>query len=103
MANETELEKIDRAAEYFERYFEFEDAVTVSMENKEYLKTYIHDNDYVVKNFNIKNKIIKSPILSIMISSPILNCTRTCAIKIPPNPNSKIFFREIEELFFKKE
>ena len=26
MANETELEKIDRAAEYFERYFEFEDA-----------------------------------------------------------------------------
>ncbi len=60
MANETELEKIDRAAEYFERYFEFEDAVTVSKENKEYLKTYIHDNDYVVKNFNIKNKIIKS-------------------------------------------
>lgn len=54
MANETELEKIDRAAEYFERYFEFEDAVTVSKENKEYLKTYIHDNDYVVKNFNIK-------------------------------------------------
>ena len=41
MANETELEKIDRAAEYFERYFEFEDAVTVSKENKEYLKTYI--------------------------------------------------------------
>ena len=34
MANETELEKIDRAAEYFERYFEFEDAVTVSKENK---------------------------------------------------------------------
>ena len=33
MANETELEKIDRAAEYFERYFEFEDAVTVSKEN----------------------------------------------------------------------
>ncbi len=60
MANETELEKIDRAAEYFERYFEFEDAVTVSKENKEYLKTYIHDNDYVVKNFNIKNKIIKA-------------------------------------------
>ena len=67
MANETELEKIDRAAEYFERYFEFEDAVTVSMENKEYLKTYIHDNDYVVKNFNIKNKIIKSLGISIGI------------------------------------
>ena len=50
------LKKIDRAAEYFERYFEFEDAVTVSKENKEYLKTYIHDNDYVVKNFNIKIK-----------------------------------------------
>ena len=60
MANETELEKIDRAAEYFERYFEFEDAVTVSKENKEYLKTYIHDNDYVVKNFNIKNEIVKA-------------------------------------------
>lgn len=67
MANETELEKIDRAAEYFERYFEFEDAVTVSKENKEYLKTYIHDNDYVVKNFNIKNKIIKSLGISIGI------------------------------------
>jgi len=68
MANETELEKIDRAAEYFERYFEFEDAVTVSKENKEYLKTYIHDNDYVVKNFNIKNKIVKS--LGISIGFP---------------------------------
>lgn len=28
------LEKIDRAAEYFERYFEFEDAVTVSKEKQ---------------------------------------------------------------------
>ena len=27
MANETELEKIDRAAEYYERYFYFYDSV----------------------------------------------------------------------------
>ena len=46
MANETVLEKIDRAAEYFERYFEFEDAVTVSKENKEYLKTYLRRDTF---------------------------------------------------------
>lgn len=79
MANETELEKIDRAAEYFERYFEFEDAVTVSKENKEYLKTYIHDNDYVVKNFNIKNKIIKSLGISIGIDW-WLSCCCGCSL-----------------------
>lgn len=55
MANETELEKIDRAAEYFERYFEFEDAVTVSKENKEYLQTYTMTTIMLLK-LNIKNK-----------------------------------------------
>lgn len=59
MADKKELEKINQAAGYFERYFEFEDAVKVSYENREYLKTYIHDNAYVVKNFNVKSKILK--------------------------------------------
>ena len=80
MANETELEKIDRAAEYFERYFEFEDAVTVSKENKEYLKTYIHDNDYVVKNFNIKNKIVKSVGISMRLLDWRLSCCCGCSL-----------------------
>jgi len=44
------------------------------MENKEYLKTYIHDNDYVVKNFNIKNKIVKSLGISIGIGLAAFCC-----------------------------
>ncbi|WP_295207799.1 hypothetical protein [Ruminococcus sp.] len=67
MAIDKEIEKIDQAAEYFNRYFEFEDAVTVSKENKEYLKTYIHDNDYVVKNFDLKKKIARALGISALI------------------------------------
>lgn len=69
MADEKELERIDQAAGYFERYFEFEDAVTISKENKEYLKTYIHDNDYVVKTFDIKKKCARALGLSALIAA----------------------------------
>jgi hypothetical protein len=56
----TELERIDQAAEYFRRYYQKEAAITQNRENQEYLKTYIHDEDYVVKNFDIAPKIMKS-------------------------------------------
>ncbi|WP_124099866.1 hypothetical protein [Ruminococcus sp. Marseille-P6503] len=60
MAEMTELEKIDQAENYFARYYEFEDAIRINKENSEYLKTYIHDNAYVEKNFNLKAKRLKS-------------------------------------------
>ena len=44
----TELERIEQAEEYFNRYYQ--------MENEEYLKTYIHDEAYVVKNFDLAKK-----------------------------------------------
>ena len=49
---------------YCERYFEFDDAVTVNKENIEYLKTYIHDNSYVVDNFNMGHKVRRSLIIA---------------------------------------
>ena len=60
----TELEKMQQTVTYCERYFEFEDAVTVNQENIEYLKTYLHDNDYVVKNFDMGYKMRRSLLLS---------------------------------------
>lgn len=60
MPQQTELEKINLAAEYIGRYFEKEEAVKTCFENKDYLKTYIHDNSYVVKNFDLKSKIFKA-------------------------------------------
>lgn len=71
MAEQKEIDKLNQAAEYFERYFEFEDAVKVSKENKEYLKTYIHDNDYVVKNFNVKSKIFKHSVAVMAVALAI--------------------------------
>ncbi|MCR5817225.1 MAG: hypothetical protein K6F91_10100 [Ruminococcus sp.] len=60
----TELERMQQTVTYCERYFEFEDAVKVNKENIEYLKTYIHDNSYVVENFNMGYKIRRSLLIS---------------------------------------
>lgn len=56
----TELERMEQTVTYCKRYFEFEDAVVVNKENIEYIKTYIHNNDYVVKNFDLGSKIKRS-------------------------------------------
>lgn len=55
----TELERVDQAAEYFRRYHQMEAAITQNRENQDYLKTYIHDEAYVVKNFNLASKRAK--------------------------------------------
>jgi hypothetical protein len=55
----TELEKVEQAEEFFRRYEQKENAITQNRENQEYLKTYIHDEDYVVKNFNVTSKVAK--------------------------------------------
>ena len=56
----TELERMQQTVTYCERYFQFEDAVKVNQENIEYLKTYLHDNDYVVSNFNMGHRMRRS-------------------------------------------
>lgn len=61
----TELERIDQAAEFFRRFEQKEAAITQNRENQEYLKTYIHDEEYVVKNFNITSKIAKGVGISV--------------------------------------
>lgn len=63
----TELERIEQAHGYFSRYYEFEDAIKINKENKEYLKTYIHDEAYVEKEFNLKNQRIKSIALCLVV------------------------------------
>ena len=55
MADQKELDRVNRVAEYINRYYEFEDAVEINKQNKDYLKTYIHDSDYVEKNFDKKS------------------------------------------------
>ncbi len=52
----TELERMDQAETFINRYFEFEDAVNVSYENKEYLKTYIKDVSKVEADFDVKQR-----------------------------------------------
>ena len=64
MADAKELEKIELAEEYFRRYFEMENAVTVNEENMEYLKTYIHDDQYVTKNFNMMDQTQRGAIIT---------------------------------------
>lgn len=71
MADQKELDKLNQAEEYFNRYFQFEDAVQVSKENKEYLKTYIHLPEYVIKNFNLKAKVTKNIIVACIVGAAL--------------------------------
>lgn len=63
MSKESEISRLDQAKEYFERYYSMAESVKTSEENIEYLKTYIHDNNYVTENFNFKGKITKPLII----------------------------------------
>ncbi len=62
-----ELDRISQAETYINRYFEFEDAVTINEDNKEYLKTYIKDVSKVVADFDVKKKITMSIGLCLLI------------------------------------
>lgn len=52
----TELERMDLAESYINRYFEFADGVEISKENKEYLKIYIRDVSEAEREFDFKGK-----------------------------------------------
>ena len=56
----TELERVAQAEEYFRRYYQMEAAIVQNRENQDYLKTYIHDEEYVVKNFDLALKRAKA-------------------------------------------
>lgn len=56
----TELERMEQAEGYINRYYEFEEGVTVTYENKEYLKTYIRDISEIEKEFEFKKKVTKT-------------------------------------------
>lgn len=55
----TELERIDQAAEYFRRYHQMEAAIVQNRENQKYLKTYIHDEQYVIDKYNMKTHLTR--------------------------------------------
>lgn len=65
MADQKELDRMNRVAEYINRYYEFDDAVEINKQNKEYLKTYIHDSAYVERLFEMKSKILKGVCISL--------------------------------------
>ncbi len=59
MADQKELDRVNRVADLIDRYYAFEDAVETNKQNKEYLKTYIHDSAYVERNFEKKSKLLR--------------------------------------------
>ena len=64
MADKKELDRVNHVAELINRYYQFEDAVDVNKQNIEYLKTYIHDGDYVEQNFDMKSKFLRDIAIS---------------------------------------
>jgi len=56
----TELEKMELAECYINRYFEIADGVEISKENKEYLKIYIRDVSEAEREFDFNGKRNKS-------------------------------------------
>lgn len=58
MAEMTELERVKQAKAFIERYYQFEEAVNVNQQNKEYLKSYIRNQYDVEKEFDFKSKVI---------------------------------------------
>ncbi len=63
----TELEKIEQAQEYFVRFYEFEEAIKVNKENRIYLKKYIHDEEYVDEEFDLKSKATRLIVTSVVV------------------------------------
>ena len=64
MADKKELDRVNHVADLINRYYQFEDAVDVNKQNIEYLKTYIHDGDYVEQNFDMKSKFLRDIAIS---------------------------------------
>jgi len=64
MADKKELDRVNQVASLIDRYYQFEDAVEVNKQNIEYLKTYIHDGDYVEKNFDMNSKFLRDIAIS---------------------------------------
>ncbi len=56
MANTAELEKLQSTLDYFRRYHEFEEAIAVNQENRQYLNTYIHNKGHVEEEFGLSTK-----------------------------------------------
>ncbi len=59
MASAAEMEKLQSTLDYFRRYHEFEEAIAVNQENRQYLNTYIHNKGHVEEEFGLdkKNKL----------------------------------------------
>ena len=63
MAEMTELERIRQASDFIQRYYQFEDAVKVNQQNKEYLQGYIRNQYEVEKEFDFKKKVTKAAVV----------------------------------------
>lgn len=54
----TEIEKMKHSVDYCHRYFEFDEAIEINQQNREYLKKYIHDDTWVEQEFDLNSKIM---------------------------------------------
>lgn len=68
MADAAELNKIQETLDYFNRYYEFDSALKVLRENRQYLETYIRDKHYVEDKFDAYGKSRKSMLLGIIVA-----------------------------------
>ena len=74
MADQKELDRVNRVADLIDRYYGFEDAVEVNKQNKEYLKTYIHDSAYVERLFEKKSKMLRGIGIAAIAAAAFLVC-----------------------------
>lgn len=70
----SELEKMQRSVDYCHRYFEFDEAIEINKQNREYLKKYIHDDAWVEQEFNLRSKIMahKKNMIIVMVVAFLL-------------------------------
>ena len=65
MPSTVELEKLQSTLDYFKRYYEFGDAISVYQENRRYLGTYIHSRSDVEEQFGLRDKLKKAMLISL--------------------------------------
>lgn len=69
MADAAELKRIQETLDYFNRYYEFDSAIKVLKENRQYLETYIRTKHYVEDKYDAYGKTRKSMIVALIVAA----------------------------------
>lgn len=69
MADASELKRIQETLDYFNRYYEFDSAIKVLRENRQYLETYIRTKHYVEDKYDAYGKTRKSMVAALIVAA----------------------------------